>query len=67
MSVKTFTLRLTEEQLEFIGMKAAELGISKNDYIRRLLMGIFVQINRIRYCKESLKQKNDREGCVINA
>ena len=39
MSVKTFTLRLTEEQLEFIGMKAAELGISKNDYIRRLIDG----------------------------
>ena len=39
MSVKTFTWRLTEEQLEFIGMKAAELGISKNDYIRRLIDG----------------------------
>ena len=39
MSVKTFTLRLTEEQLEFIGMKAAELRISKNDYIRRLIDG----------------------------
>lgn len=39
MSVKTFTLRLTEEQLEFIGMKAVELGISKNDYIRRLIDG----------------------------
>lgn len=39
LSVKTFTLRLTEEQLEFIGTKSAELGISKNDYIRRLIDG----------------------------
>ncbi|MFR4165836.1 MAG: plasmid mobilization protein [Dorea formicigenerans] len=39
MSVKTFTLRLTEEQLEFIGAKASELGLSKNDYIRRLIDG----------------------------
>lgn len=39
MSIKTFTLRLTEEQLNFIGEKASELGISKNDYIRRLIDG----------------------------
>ena len=39
MSIKTFTLRLTEEQLNFIGEKANELGISKNDYIRRLIDG----------------------------
>lgn len=39
MSIKTFTLRLTEEQLEFIGEKAKEMGISKNDYIRRLIDG----------------------------
>ena len=39
MSVKTFTLRLTEEQLEFVGRKAKELGISKNDYIRRIIDG----------------------------
>ena len=39
MSIKTFTLRLTEEQLNFIGEKAIELGISKNDYIRRLIDG----------------------------
>jgi hypothetical protein len=30
---------LTEEQLEFIGAKASELGLSKNDYIRRLIDG----------------------------
>lgn len=39
MSIKTFTLRLTEEQLNFIGEKSSELGISKNDYIRRLIDG----------------------------
>lgn len=32
MSIKTFTLRFTEEQLEFIGEKAKEMGISKNGY-----------------------------------
>lgn len=39
MGIKTFTLRLTEEQLDFIGEKAKELGVSKNDYIRRLIDG----------------------------
>lgn len=39
MSIKTFTLRLTDEQLDFIGEKAKELGVSKNDYIRRLIDG----------------------------
>lgn len=39
LSIKTFTLRLTEEQLAFIGEKASELGVSKNDYIRRLIDG----------------------------
>lgn len=39
MSIKTFTLRLTEEQLDFIGEKAKELGVSKNDYIRRIIDG----------------------------
>lgn len=39
LSIKTFTLRLTEEQLNFIGEKAKELGVSKNDYIRRLVDG----------------------------
>ena len=37
MSIKTFTLRLTAEQLDFIGKKAKEMGVSKNDYIRRLI------------------------------
>lgn len=39
MSIKTFTLRLTDEQLDFIGERAKELGVSKNDYIRRLIDG----------------------------
>ncbi len=39
MSIKTFTLRLTEEQLKYVGEKAEEIGVSKNDYIRRLIDG----------------------------
>ena len=39
MSIKTFTLRLTEEQLKYVGEKAEEMGVSKNDYIRRLIDG----------------------------
>ena len=39
LSIRTFTLRLTEEQLDFIGEKAKEIGVSKNDYIRRLVDG----------------------------
>lgn len=39
LSIKNFTLRLTNEQLDFIGKKAKDMGISKNDYIRRLIDG----------------------------
>ena len=39
MSIKTFTLRLTEEQIDIVGEKAKEMGVSKNDYIRRLIDG----------------------------
>ena len=39
MSIKTFTLRLTKEQLDFVGEKAKEMRVSKNDYIRRLIDG----------------------------
>lgn len=39
MSIKTFTLRLNEEQHQFLEEKAAELGITKNDYIRQLING----------------------------
>ncbi len=30
---------MTNEQLDFIGKKAKDMGISKNDYIRRLIDG----------------------------
>ncbi len=67
LSVKTFTLRLTEEQLNFIGEKAKEIGISKNDYIRRLIDGdirvdkqdkILQEIIKI---KEMLQNSNKKE------
>lgn len=67
LSIKTFTLRLTEEQLSFIGEKAKELGVSKNDYIRRLIDGdIYADkqdkiLQEIIEIKEMLKKevKND--------
>lgn len=67
LSIKTFTLRLTKEQLDFIGEKAVELGLSKNDYIRRLIDGdirtdkqdkILQEIIEI---KEILKKSNSKE------
>lgn len=39
MGVKTFTLRLNDEQHEFLEKKSQELGITKNDYIRGILDG----------------------------
>ena len=60
-------LRLTEEQLNFIGEKAKEIGISKNDYIRRLIDGdirvdkqdkILQEIIKI---KEMLQNSNKKE------
>ena len=39
MSIKTFTLRLSDEQHKFLEEKSSELGITKNDYIRRLING----------------------------
>jgi hypothetical protein len=39
LGIKTFTLRLTDKQLNFLGKRAKELGVSKNDYIRRLIDG----------------------------
>lgn len=39
MGIKTFTLRLNEEQHEFLDKKSKENGVSKNDYIRMLLDG----------------------------
>ena len=57
MSVKTFTLRLTEEQLEFIGAKASELGLSKNDYIRRLIDGDICADKQDRILQEIIEIK----------
>lgn len=37
MGRKTFTLRLNEEQHEFLDKISNELGITKNDYIRDLI------------------------------
>lgn len=57
LSIKTFTLRLTEEQLDFIGTKAKELGISKNDYIRRLIDGEISADKQDRILSEILEIK----------
>lgn len=65
MSIKTFTLRLPEEQLDFVGEKAKELRVSKNDYIRSLIDGDIRADNRgkilqeIIEIKEMLQQKNE--------
>lgn len=57
MSIKTFTLRLTEEQLGFIGEKAKELGVSKNDYIRRLIDGDIRADNQDKILQEIIEIK----------
>lgn len=65
-SIKTFTLRLTAEQLDFLAKKADELNISKNDYIRRLIDGniaidkqdiILAEILEIKKLLEAQKDK----------
>lgn len=58
MSIKTFTLRLTEEQLDFIGEKAKELGVSKNDYIRRLIDGDIRADKQDKILQEIIEIKN---------
>lgn len=57
MSIKTFTLRLTEEQLDFIGEKAKALGVSKNDYIRRLIDGDIQADKQDRLLQEIIEVK----------
>ena len=54
LSIKTFTLRLTEEQLKYVGEKAEEIGVSKNDY---LLMEILWQTSKIKFCKKLSRSK----------
>lgn len=39
MSIKTFTLRLNDEQHQYLEEKSNALGITKNDYIRQLING----------------------------
>lgn len=58
MSIKTFTLRLTEEQLDFVSEKAKEMGVSKNDYIRRLIDGDIRADKEDKILQEIIKIKN---------
>mgnify|MGYP002223814477 CR=1 FL=1 len=58
MSIKTFTLRLTEEQLDFVGEKAKEMGVSKNDYIRRLIDGDIRADKEDKILQEIIEIKN---------
>lgn len=58
LSIKTFTLRLTSEQLDFVGDKAREIGISKNDYIRRLIDGDIKSDKQDKILQEIIEIKN---------
>ena len=58
MSIKTFTLRLTEEQIDFVGEKAKEMGVRKNDYIRRLIDGDIHADKEDRILQEIIEIKN---------
>lgn len=62
MNIKTFTLRLTEEQLNFIGEKANEIGVSKNDYIRRLIDGDIRENKQDKILQEIIGIKKILEG-----
>lgn len=37
MGIKTFTLRLTDEQHQYLEEKSKELGMTKNKYIQNLI------------------------------
>lgn len=58
MGIKTFTLRLNDEQHEFLEKKSKEAGISKNDYIRALLDGEVKVDKQEAIMKELLEIKN---------
>ena len=58
MSIKTFTLRLTKEQLDFVGEIAKEMGVSKNDYIRRLIDGDIRADKEDKILQEIIEIKN---------
>ena len=57
MGIKTFTLRLTEDQLDYIDNKSKELGISKNDYIRRLIDNDIISNKPDKILEEIIKIK----------
>lgn len=64
MGIKTFTLRLTEEQLDYVDNKSRELGISKNDYIRRLIDNDIISNKQDRILEEiiTIKEMLLKEG-----
>lgn len=65
MGVKTFTLRLNDEQHEFLEKKAKELGTTKNDYIRSILDGQVEADKQEEILKQLLEIKAIllKEGC----
>lgn len=65
MSIKTFTLRLTEEQLKYVGTKAEEIGVSKNDYIRRLIDGDIMADKQDQILQEIIEIKEMIEKRLI--
>lgn len=65
MSIKTFTLRLTEEQLNYVGKKAEEIGVSKNDYIRRLIDGDIMADKQDKILQEIIEVKEMIEKRLI--
>lgn len=62
MSIKTFTLRLTEEQLNLIEEKAKKFGLSKNDYIRRLIDGDIRADKQEKILQEIIEIKENMKG-----
>lgn len=66
MGIKTFTLRLTDEQHQYLEKRSNELGITKNDYIRNLIMNdsfvdkqekMMDEISEIKEMLKNLKRK----------
>lgn len=62
LSIKTFTLRLTEEQLAYVGKKSEEIGVSKNDYIRRLIDGDIRADRQDKILQEIIEIKENMKG-----
>lgn len=57
MSTKTFTLRLNDEQHDFLERRSKEAGVTKNDYIRMLLEGEIQADKQDRILEELLEIK----------